>query len=74
MRMIQRLFNYQDQKVIFCYLEREIFIVEVQGIGEVNYIMGKVEDRCCSNKDYKRLSKIVIVGGFLGKFSNKIEI
>jgi hypothetical protein len=48
--------------------------VEVQGIGEANRIMGKAEDRCCSNKDYKRLSKIATVGGSLGKFSNKIEI
>lgn len=64
----------KEQKVTSSYLEREIFIVKVQGTGEANCITGKAEDRWNSNKDYERLSKTATVDGSLGKFSSKIEI
>lgn len=48
--------------------------MEAQGTGGANCIMGKAEDRWSHNKDYERLSKTAMVGGSLGKFSNKTEI
>lgn len=61
------MFNYKEQKVTSSHLQREVFIVVMQGTGEANCIVGKTEDGWRSNKDYKRLSKTATVGGSLGK-------